>query len=63
MGKLKVVMMPIPTVKVLSDNPEFPWSSQLNSMARQAHAERAWAAVERFYQNCRAKKQGKKGYP
>ncbi len=24
--------------KVLSDNPEFPWVSRLNSMARQAHA-------------------------
>jgi putative transposase len=33
--------------KVLADNPEFPWANQLNSMARQAHAERAWAAVER----------------
>ncbi len=49
--------------KVLSDNPEFPWVKQLNSMARQAHAERAWAAVERFYRNCKAKIAGKKGYP
>ncbi len=49
--------------KVLADNPEFPWASQLNSMARQAHAERAWASIERFYRNCKAKTSGKKGYP
>ncbi len=49
--------------KVLADNPEFPWASQLNSMARQAHAERAWASIERFYRNCKAKIAGKKGYP
>ena len=35
--------------KVLSDDPEFPWVARLNSMARQAHAERAWASIERFY--------------
>lgn len=49
--------------KVLADNPNFPWASQLNSMARQAHAERAWASIERFYRNCQAKIAGKKGYP
>jgi putative transposase len=49
--------------KVLADNPELPWASQLNSMARQAHAERAWASIERFYRNCKAKVPGKKGYP
>jgi putative transposase len=49
--------------KVLSDRPEFPWATQLNSMARQAHAERAWASIERFYRNCKAKVSGKKGYP
>jgi putative transposase len=49
--------------KVLSDNPEFPWANQLNSMARQAHAERAWAAIERFYRNCQAQITGKKGFP
>ena len=48
--------------KVLSDNPEFPWAKQLNSMARQAHAQRAWAAIERFYRNCKAKVP-QKGYP
>ncbi|GGA28980.1 hypothetical protein CYANOKiyG1_45330 [Okeania sp. KiyG1] len=30
---------------------------------RQAHAERAWEAIERFYKNCKAKAPGKKGYP
>ncbi len=49
--------------KVLSDSPEFPWVSKLNSMARQAQAERAWASIERFYRNCRQKLPGKKGFP
>ena len=40
--------------KVLADNPKFPWAKKLNSMARQAHAERAWASIERFYRNCKA---------
>ena len=48
---------------VLAKEPQFPWAKQLNSQARQAHAERAWAAVERFYRNCKAKIQGKKGFP
>ncbi len=46
--------------KVLADNPEFPWAKKLNSMARQAHAERAWASIERFYRNCKAGIKGKK---
>lgn len=49
--------------KVLADNLEFPWANQLNSMARQAHAERAWAAIERFYRNCTAKTPGNIGFP
>jgi putative transposase len=49
--------------KILADNPEFPWARQLNSMARQAHAERAWASIERFYRNCQQKVKGKKGFP
>jgi len=49
--------------KTLADNPEFPWAKKLNSMARQAHAERAWSAIERFYANCKSKKPGKKGFP
>ena len=41
---------------------EFPFAKQLNSMARQASAERAWSAISRFYDNC---KKGVKpvGYP
>jgi len=49
--------------KILADNPEFPWAKQLNSMARQAHAERGWASIERFYRNCHKKIKGKKGFP
>ena len=49
--------------KVLADNPEFPWAKKLNSMARQAHAERTWAAISRFYDNCQKQIPGKKGYP
>src|SRR5437016_9119388 len=36
---------------------------KLNSMARQAAAERAWCAISRFYANCKRKIKGKKGYP
>ncbi|WP_017658518.1 RNA-guided endonuclease InsQ/TnpB family protein [Baaleninema simplex] len=41
---------------------EFPFAKKLNSMARQAHAARAWQAVNRFYKNGR---EGVKpvGYP
>ncbi|MDJ0592147.1 MAG: transposase [Pleurocapsa sp. MO_226.B13] len=46
--------------KVLADNRSFPWTKKLNSMARQAHAERAWASVERFYRNSGAQIKGKK---
>jgi putative transposase len=42
---------------------EFEWAGKLNSMARQASAERAWSAIKRFYDNCKAKKPGKKGLP
>ncbi|MCL1468035.1 transposase, partial [Argonema galeatum A003/A1] len=49
--------------KVLADNPEFPWVKKLNSMARQAMAERAWFAISRFFDNCKQKVAGKKGYP
>ncbi len=40
---------------------EFPWANKLNSMARQASAERAWSSIARFYDNC--KKKAKKGFP
>ncbi|MBV9390035.1 MAG: transposase [Chroococcidiopsidaceae cyanobacterium CP_BM_ER_R8_30] len=48
---------------VLAKNKEFPWANKLNSQARQAHADRAWSAIQRFYENCRLGKPGKKGYP
>lgn len=42
---------------------EFDFADDLNSMARQSHAERAWTAIARFYDNCKKKIPGKKGYP
>jgi len=36
---------------------DFPFAEELNSMARQSSAERAWSAISRFYDNC------KKGIP
>ncbi len=47
----------------LAANPDFPWAKKLNSMARQAHADRAWFAISRFLENCKNKLQGLKGYP
>jgi putative transposase len=42
---------------------EFPFASELNSMARQSAAERAWSSIARFYDNCKKKVKGKKGFP
>ena len=42
---------------------EFYFASELNSMARQSAAERAWSAINRFYENCKKKVKGKKGFP
>ncbi|WP_319422107.1 RNA-guided endonuclease InsQ/TnpB family protein [Pleurocapsa sp. FMAR1] len=42
---------------------EFPFAEKLNSMARQSSADRAWAAISRFYDNCKKKIAGKKGFP
>ena len=42
---------------------EFPFAHKLNSMARQSSADRAWAAISRFYQNCKKQIPGKKGFP
>lgn len=42
---------------------EFEWAKKLNSMARQASAERAWSAIARFFDNCKKKVLGKKGFP
>ena len=41
----------------------FPFANELNSMARQSSAERAWAAITRFYNNCKKGIPGLKGYP
>ncbi|MBW4446996.1 MAG: transposase [Spirirestis rafaelensis WJT71-NPBG6] len=41
----------------------FPFANELNSMARQASAERAWSSIFRFYDNCNKGVSGKKGYP
>ena len=49
--------------KILADNPNFPWAKKLNSMARQAAAERTWFAISRFFDNCKKGVKGKKGYP
>jgi putative transposase len=42
---------------------KFDFANKLNSMARQAAAERAWASISRFYDNCKKKVPGKKGFP
>ena len=42
---------------------EFPFANELNSTARQAAAERAWSSISRFFENCKRKVPGKKGYP
>jgi len=34
----------------------FPFAKKLNSAARQASAERAWASISSFYSRCRKKK-------
>ena len=41
----------------------FPFANELNSMARQASAERAWSSISRFYDNCKKGIPGKKGFP
>ena len=43
---------------------EFDFANKLGAMARQASAERAWASISRFYDNCKKSVKGKKlGYP
>ena len=42
---------------------EFGFVDELNSMARQASAERAWSAIAKFFDNCKRQKPGKKGFP
>ena len=41
----------------------FSFVKDLNSMAVQASSERAWTAIKRFYNNCKAKVKGKKDCP
>jgi putative transposase len=42
---------------------QYPFANQLNSQARQSAAECTWSAISRFYENCRRKIPGQKGYP
>ena len=42
---------------------QFPFANELNSMARQASADRAWSSISKFYDNCKKGKPGKKGFP
>ena len=42
---------------------EFPFANNLNSMARQSAAERAWTAISRCYDRCKKKVVGLKGFP
>jgi putative transposase len=42
---------------------EFDFAKKLNSQARQSSAERAWSAINRFFENCKKQVSGKKGYP
>ena len=42
---------------------EFKFVANLNSMAVQSSAERAWLAISRFYDNCKKKITANKGYP
>jgi putative transposase len=42
---------------------EYPFVKRLNSTACQQAGERAWAAISKFYDNCKKQIKGKKGYP
>jgi putative transposase len=42
---------------------EFAFVQEINATVVQAAAERGWLSVSRFYDNCKKKKLGKKGYP
>lgn len=42
---------------------EYQFVSDLNSMAVQSAAERAWISIQRFYDNCKKSSPGKKGFP
>ncbi|MDJ0589411.1 MAG: transposase [Pleurocapsa sp. MO_226.B13] len=42
---------------------EYDFANKLNSTARQSSAERAWSSIARFFDNCKKKIKGKKGFP
>ena len=42
---------------------DFSFVNELNSMARQSAAERAWSAIARFLSNCKQQISGNKGFP
>ncbi len=42
---------------------EFDFAKKLGSQARQSSSERSWSAISRFYDNCKKKVSGKKGFP
>ncbi|PPS43491.1 RNA-guided endonuclease TnpB family protein [Chroococcidiopsis sp. TS-821] len=42
---------------------EFKYVEALNSTACQQAGERAWSSIAKFYDNCKKKVKGKKGYP
>lgn len=44
-------------------DPQWEWAGKLESSAAQAASERAMSAIRRFYENCKAKVPGKKGFP
>ncbi len=47
--------------KVLRE--QFEWCKKLSAQACQASAERAWSAIARFFENCKKKVSGKRGFP
>ncbi|NET67875.1 MAG: transposase [Moorea sp. SIO1G6] len=42
---------------------QFSFANELNSTARQAASERAWSSIVHFYDNCKKKIPGNKGFP
>ena len=42
---------------------QFPFANELNSTARQASSERCWSGINKFFENCKKKIVGKKGFP
>lgn len=42
---------------------EFKFVKDLNSMAVQSAAERAWSSISKFFDNCKSGNSGKKGFP